>query len=64
MAKPEANTTPATQKIAAPRQAEFTLLQKPTADDLITLFEHITGRKPTDAERQEITKANPNVSER
>jgi len=35
-------------------KAEFTLVRKPTANDIIALFEQIKGRKATPEERKTI----------
>jgi hypothetical protein len=38
------------------RKPELTLLRQPSADDLLGLFERISGRKATTAEKQELTE--------
>ena len=38
------------------RKPELTLLRQPSAEDLLALFERISGRKGTTAEKEELTE--------
>ena len=44
--------------IVTDKKPELTLMRQPSAEDLMALFERITGRKVTAVEKRELTVIN------